>query len=165
MNTHPIVQLFSPFGRMDRRTYCIAMPLVFAARFGLNLLAESGAIDTRLVFQVPGVAIMAVLAWLSFTMLTRRVHDFGQDVLGLYLGWIGVVLLILLASGVGRVLLDLPVEPLNAVVSAIIFLGWIGVLIWAGVREGNPHRNGHGRGGSAKRSGGLEATPTGFLTP
>ena len=165
MKTHPVVPLFSPFGRIDRRTYGIAMPVIFAARLGLDLLADSGVIDSRIEFQVPGVATMAVLAWLSFTVLTKRVHDFGQDVFGLYLGWIGTVLLVMLASAVARFAFNLPADLVGTVVGTVVTLGWIGLLIWAGVRKGNPHRNGHGHGGSAKASTGLDAVPTGYLTP
>ncbi len=165
MKTHPIIRLFSPFGRIDRRTYGIAMPVIFAARLGLDLLANSGVIDSRIAFQVPGVAAMAVLAWLSFSVLARRVHDFGQDVLGLYLGWIGAVLLVLLASLVARYILNLPADLVGTVVGNVVSLGWIGILVWAGLRKGNPHRNGHGHGGSATASTGLNAVPTGYLTP
>jgi len=150
------LKLFSPFGRNDRQTYAVAMPLLVAAGWLLDWLVPA---HLPSVISLP---LSLLAGWLSFTVLTKRLHDFGLDVLGIYLGAFAVTLLVILAGMFATSSFGADAEPVAVALGLLLPLGWPAFLVWVGFQKGHTHQNQHGAGGSAQKTG---VQPTGYLTP
>ncbi|MFE9082838.1 DUF805 domain-containing protein [Brevundimonas sp. NPDC003935] len=151
---------FSPFGRLSRRGYWLALPTLLVVRL---LLEAAGSLTAPFFGQVLLGVISLLAAWSSFVIVTRRLHDFGLDVTPLYLGWVGGWMLVFFAVFAATFIFKWDPEPAVTILGALALLAQIGFLIWAGTRPGDISPNRHGRGGSAQTPD--TSVLTGYLAP
>ena len=160
MKPNPLAFAFSPFGRLSRKGYWMALPALFVVR-----LALEGA--DSLTAPLLGKIVLGVLgllaAWSSFVVVTRRLHDFGLDVAPVYLAWVGGWMLVLFAVFASTLIFKWDPQPSITTFGVLALVGQIGFLIWAGSKPGDVSRNRHGRGGSAHTSD--SPVLTGYLAP
>jgi uncharacterized membrane protein YhaH (DUF805 family) len=160
MKLNPLAFAFSPFGRLSRKGYWMALPALFIVRLTLE-----GA--SNLTAPLLGKIALGILglfaAWSSFVIVTRRLHDFGLDVTPVYLAWVGGWMLVFFAAFASTLVIKWDPASAMTVFGALAFLGQIGFLIWAGAKPGDVSGNRHGRGGSAQAPN--ATVLTGYLAP